>query len=225
VSLKGASDEAYYQALVRLQEPDGKLHTAAEFIPTAEHIGVISKIDHWTTRSALSVVNQQKQQGQQLHLFVSQASDLLDNFERLSWLKEKHRRGLIAAGDLTFEFRLKDLVRHLESAKICFEMLNSLEIMTSLNGYDHSAEAQRLIKHLPLEYVKLDTRLLQDPACDLKDLIASIHALNIKVIAPQVEDPRSIALLWSSGADFVQGNFVQRPESNLLYDFHESVLN
>jgi diguanylate cyclase (GGDEF)-like protein len=225
VDLKGTSDEAHYQALIRLQEPDGKLHTAAEFIPTAEQIGVIGKIDHWTTRNALNMIKRHKEQGQQLHLFISQAVDLLDSIERLSWLKETHRRGLIAAGDLTFEFRLLDLARHLGSAKVCFEMLHSINIMTLLTGYDHSSEAQWLIKNLPLEYVKLDTSLLHDPQHDLKALIASLQALKIKVIAPQVEDPRSIALLWSSGIDFVQGNFVQHPESNLLYDFNESVLN
>ena len=225
VGLKGASDEAYYQALIRLQEPDGKLYTAAEFIPTADRIGVIGKIDHWTTRSAISVINRQKQQGKRLHLFISQAADLLDNIERLSWLKEKHRRGLIGAGDLTFEFRRSDVLRHFDSAKVCFEMLNSIGITTLLTGFDHTAEAQRLLIQLPLGYVKLDTRMLQDPDQDLKELIASVHAQKVKVIAPQVEDPRSIALLWSSGVDFVQGNFVQRPESNLLYDFNESVLN
>ena len=225
VALKGASDEAHYQALIRLQEPDGRLLTAAEFIPTAEQIGVIGKIDHWTTRTALAIVNQQRQQGNPLHLFISQATDLLDNMERLSWLKEKHRRGLIGAGDLTFEFRLKDVAKHQDSAKVCFEMLHSIQIMTLLTGFDNSAEAQRLISNLSLDFVKLDTRLLQNPAQDLKELIASLHALKIKVIAPQVEDPRSIALLWSSGVDFVQGNFVQRPESNLIYDFNESVLN
>jgi EAL domain-containing protein (putative c-di-GMP-specific phosphodiesterase class I) len=40
-----------------------------------------------------------------------------------------------------------------------------------------------------------------------------------------VEDPQSIAFLWSSGVDFVQGNFVQRPEINPAYDFNDSVLN
>ncbi|MGD8932973.1 MAG: EAL domain-containing protein [Chromatiales bacterium] len=224
VALKDTSDEAHYQALIRLQEPDGRLHTAAEFIPTAEQIGVIDKIDHWTTRNALTMINQQKQQGQQLHLFVSQAADLLDNIERLSWLKEKHRRGLIAAGDLTFEFRLPDIARHLDSAKVCFEMLHSINILTLLTGYDHSVKTQQLINNLPLDYIKLDARLLQDPSLKLQELISKLQALNIKVIAPQVEDPRSIALLWSSGIDFVQGNFVQRPESNLLYDFNESVL-
>jgi diguanylate cyclase (GGDEF)-like protein len=225
VALKGNSDEAHYQALIRLQEPDGKLHTAAEFIPTAERIGVIAKIDHWTTRTALTIINQQKQQGNPLHLFVSQAADLLDNMERLSWLKEKHRRGLIGAGDLTFEFRLLDILKHQDSAKVCFDMLHSVQVMTLLTGFDDSPEAQELVKNLTLDYVKLDTKLLQDPGKDLKELITAFHVQKIKVIAPQVEDPRSIALLWSSGVDFVQGNFVQRPENNLIYDFNESVLN
>lgn len=225
VALKGASDEALYQALIRLQEPEGKLYTAAEFIPTAEQLGLIGKIDHWTTRTALSIINQHKQRGRELHLFVSQAADLLDNIERLSWLRDKHRRGLISENDLTFEFRLADVVKHLDSAKVCFEMLRSINIFTLLTGVNNSAESRRLLTQLPLKYVKLEPKLLNKPDQELKELISHVHTQKIKIIAPQVEDPRSIALLWSSGVDFVQGNFVQRPENNLLYDFNESVLN
>ncbi len=225
VALKGASDRALYQALIRLQEPEGKLYTAAEFIPTAEQIGLIGKIDHWTTRAALTIINRHKQQGQELQLFVSQAADLLENMERLSWLSEKHRRGLISENELTFEFRLADVVKHLDSAKVCFEMLRSINIFTLLTGVSNSAESRGLLKQLPLKYVKLDPKLLNKPDQELKDLISLVHTQKIKIIAPQVEDPRSIALLWNSGVDFVQGYFVQRPENNLLYDFNESVLN
>ncbi|MES9992331.1 MAG: EAL domain-containing protein [Candidatus Thiodiazotropha sp.] len=223
VALQG-STQAHYQTLLRLQEPDGKLYRAAEFIPKAEELDLISKVDQWTMRRALHVINEHMTQGNKLHLFVSQSTDLLENMERLSYLREKHRQGLIQEDSLTLEFNINEVARNLKSAKICFDVLKKINISTLLTRVTSSVETERVIEHLPIKYIKLDFTLLQDPEQGLKELIELAHEKGIKVIAPQVEDPRSIAVLWSSGTDYVQGNFVQRPESNLIYDFNESVL-
>jgi diguanylate cyclase (GGDEF)-like protein len=223
VALQG-STQAHYQTLLRLQVPDGKLYRAAEFIPAAEELELISKVDQWTARRAIHVINEHKLQGSDVHLFVSQSVDLLDNMERLTWLREKHRQGQIQKGALTFEFNINEVSKHLKSAKICFEVLGKIGISSLLTRATLTAETERVLEHLPIQYLKLDFNLLQDPEQGLKQLIELAHEKGIKVIAPQVEDPRSIAVLWSSGTDFVQGNFVQRPESNLIYDFNESVL-
>ncbi len=223
VALQG-SPEAHYQTLIRLQEPDGKLLTAGEFVPTAEKMGLISKIDQWTTRQAINAINEYRKQGSHLHLFVSQSTDLLENMERLSWLQGKRKSGLIGKNNLTFEFNINDVAKNLNSAKICFDVLGKTGISCLLTRVALSPESERILRHLPLSYIKLDYSLLTNPEQGLKELISLAHQLKIKVIAPQVEDPRSIAILWSSGADFVQGNFVQRPENNLIYDFTESVL-
>ena len=223
VALQG-SPEAHYQTLIRLQEPNGKLITAGEFIPTAEKMGLISKIDQWTTRQAINAINEYRKQGSHLHLFVSQSTDLLDNVERLSWLKEKRKSGHFGQNNLTFEFNINDVSKNLNSAKICFDVLGKIGITCLLTRVTLTPESERILRHLPLSHIKLDYSLLTNPDQGLKELISLAHELEIKVIAPQVEDPRSIAVLWTSGADFVQGNFVQRPENNLIYDFTESVL-
>ncbi|MES9951049.1 MAG: EAL domain-containing protein [Candidatus Thiodiazotropha sp.] len=223
VALQG-STQAHYQTLLRLQEPDGKLHRAAEFIPAAEELGLISKVDQWTARRAVHVINEHKLQGNEIHLFVSQSTDLLENMERLTWLREKHRQGKIQKGSLTFEFNINEVAKNLKSAKICFDMLGKIGISSLLTRATLTPETERVIEHLPIQFIKLDFNLLQEPELGLKQLIELAHGKGIKVIAPQVEDPRSIAILWSSGTDYVQGNFVQRPESNLIYDFNESVL-
>jgi EAL domain-containing protein (putative c-di-GMP-specific phosphodiesterase class I) len=223
VALQG-SHGAHYQTLIRLQVPDGKLLTAGDFIPTAEQMGLISKIDQWTTRQAINGIREYRKQGSHLHLFVSQSADLLENMERLSWLQEKRRSSHFGANNLTFEFNLNEVSKNLNSAKICFDLLNKIDITCLLTRVTLTPESERILRHLPVSYIKLDYSLLSNPDQEFKELISMAHELNIKVIAPQVEDPRSIAVLWSSGADFVQGNFVQRPESNLIYDFTESVL-
>ncbi len=223
VALQG-SPEAHYQTLIRLQEPDGKLLTAGDFIHAAERLGLISKIDKWTTRQAINAINEYRKQGNHLHLFVSQSTDLLEDMERLSWLREKRRSGHIGSNNLTFEFNINDVGKNINSAKICFDVLGKIGITSLLTKVTLTPESERILRHLPVSYIKLDYSLLSEPGKGLKELISLAHELKIKVIAPQVEDPRSIAILWSSGADFVQGNFVQRPENNLIYDFTESVL-
>ncbi|MCG7903050.1 protein in phbC 3'region [Candidatus Thiodiazotropha endoloripes] len=223
VALQGSS-LAHYQTLLRLQEPDGNLHAAADFIPAAEEAGLISKVDQWTTRRAVAVINEHRKHGTPLHLFVSQSADLLDNMERLTWLKDKRRSGQLAQNTMTFEFNIHEVAKSMKSAKICFEVLNKMGISTLLTRVSVNPETERVLQHLPISYIKLDRSLLLDAGDEVKQLVEMVHERNIKVIAPQVEDPRSIALLWSSGADYVQGNFVQRPESNLIYDFNESVL-
>jgi diguanylate cyclase (GGDEF)-like protein len=223
VALQGSPD-AHYQTMIRLQEPDGKLLTAGDFISTAVQMGLISKIDQWTIRQAINEIREYRRQGSRLHLFVSQSTDLLENMERLTWLQEKRRSGHFDANNLTFEFNINDVSKHLNSAKICFDLLGKTGITCLLTRVCLTPESERILRHLPVNYIKLDHALLSNPEQELRELIALAHDLKIKVIAPQVEDPRSIAVLWSSGADFVQGNFVQRPEGNLIYDFAESVL-
>lgn len=226
VALKSTgSNQALYQTLIRMQEPNGKLFLAREFIETAEKMGVINKIDHWTTRYALSIIDEQVKRGNRLQLFVSQSTDLLENMERLSWLRQKHRTGLLHENTLTFEFKLSEVAKQLKSAKICFDMLKDMGIGTLLTGVNHSPESQRTLNHLSVSYIKLDPKLLQHPEQGLKDLIALTRSQGIETIATQVEDPGSIALLWSSGTDYIQGFFVQRPENNLIYDFNESILS
>jgi EAL domain-containing protein (putative c-di-GMP-specific phosphodiesterase class I) len=223
VALQG-SPEAHYQTLIRLQEPDGKLLTASDFIPAAERLGLVGQIDKWTTRQAINAINEHHKQGTHLHLFVSQSSELLEDMDRLSWLREKRRTGHFGKNNLTFEFNINEVGKNLNSAKICFDVLGKIGITTLLTRVTLTPESERILRHLPISYIKLDSSLLANPDNSIRELISLAHELKIKVIAPQVEDPRSIAILWSSGADFVQGNFVQRPENNLIYDFTESVL-
>jgi diguanylate cyclase (GGDEF)-like protein len=223
VALQG-STVAHYQTLLRLQEPDGNLHTAADFIPIAEEKGLIEKVDHWVTRRAVNLINEHLKQGTHLHLFVSQSIDLIENSERLSWLKNTQQTGHIKANTLTFEFNINEVGRKLKTAKVCFEILSKMGISCLLTRVTMNPESLQIIQHLPIRYIKLDYSLLSDPGDQVLQLIEAVHQQNIKAIAPQVEDPRSIAALWSSGIDYVQGNFVQRPENNLLYDFNESVL-
>ena len=58
----------------------------------------------------------------------------------------------------------------------------------------------------------------------ISELISESHRLGARVIVSYVDDPRAIDLHWSSGADYLQGNFIQRPLEDMDYDFSQVVM-
>ena len=42
---------------------------------------------------------------------------------------------------------------------------------------------------------------------------------SMMTIAEHVQDPSCLAVLWQHGVNFIQGYYLQQPESNLDYDF------
>jgi len=47
--------------------------------------------------------------------------------------------------------------------------------------------------------------------------------MNKMCIAEFVQDAHSLAVLWQSGINYIQGNFLQEPSATLDYDFTSEV--
>ena len=46
----------------------------------------------------------------------------------------------------------------------------------------------------------------------------------VTTIITGIEDASNLPVLWSCGIDFVQGYFLQRPHTDMSYDFDQTVL-
>ena len=74
---------------------------------------------------------------------------------------------------------------------------------------------------LAADYVKLDAQLTAGIADDerkeqqLTQLVGLIRTQGKASIATNIEDARTLSVLWTVGVDFVQGNFLQRPAPTL----------
>ena len=74
------------------------------------------------------------------------------------------------------------------------------------------------------EGIMRDRAFGDDPAWVMTLGMAVIKHLQdkgIMAIAAFVEDANSMALLWQSSVAFIQGNFLQQPDSELKYEFDE----
>ena len=58
-----------------------------------------------------------------------------------------------------------------------------------------------------------------DKLNELTELCAKANKLDIKTIVPYVEEASSLTVVWQSGADYIQGSFLQEASRSLEFDF------
>ena len=91
----------------------------------------------------------------------------------------------------------------------------------ALNRFGIAPNPDKLLAILPADFVKLDAQLTTGIADDdrkekrLNQLIELIRDQGKASIAINVEDARTLSVLWTAGLDYVQGNFLQRPSPTL----------
>jgi len=223
------SDQAQYQVLLRLRQPDGSLLPASQVIPAAESAGGIAQIDHWVLEHALFVLAERQAQGPSLRLFVSQSPRSLARESHAQWLLDALRARGIEGTSLVIDLRLADALIHTVTLRQFCQQLMPAGVQFCLSQFEPGSEADALLTQLPLGFVRVSSKYASahaDPVLrdQLRGIIDSAHRQGLQVIGQQIEDPQAAAAMWMGGVDFIQGNLVQAVGSELGFDFHNAVL-
>lgn len=222
VGLKAQASE-HYQVLLRLISNEKKIN-ASEFIPVASTAGLLPKIDHWVLNASAELIARKHAESHDIHLFVSQDIETLsdkDYIDGIANLIELHH---FPTAQLTLEFSAAGLSRSLKHNQAHINAIADLGVSIALTNFSNTPENMHLLQYVKVKYVKLSGECLENNKHDLTPFIEHLHELDMLAVAPRIEDPRVIASLWSSGTDFIQGNFIQRPDEHLSFDFSDSVL-
>ncbi|GAB3729937.1 EAL domain-containing response regulator [Luteimonas pelagia] len=222
-------EQAQYQTLLRLRDPEGVIHTAAEIVPAAESAGLIHDIDRWVLDHAMAILAEHKEAGRVLRLFVSQSPRTLARDGYADWIARTLAERGLEGPDLVIDVPLADALIHAVTLRRFCEKLVSTGVQFCLGRFQLGEEADALVSQLPLGYVRLAARYADANADgtvrdEMRMAIDQAHRKGLQVIAQQVEDPQAAATLWMGGIDFIQGNLVQQAEGRLDFDFESAVL-
>lgn len=223
------SDDTQYQTLLRLRDKNGELLPAAEVIPMAERNDLIVDIDRWVLLQALALIRSRRAEQRPMRLFVTQSPLTLADNSQSEWLRAELEDNDVPGASLVIELRMEDASVHAGTVRQFCDSLVSLGVQFCLSQFELNAETERLLEQLPLGFVKLARKYsagihTQSTRDELKTLIDRAHRRGLEVIGTGVEDPQAAATLWMSGIDFIQGNLVQRADSELDFDFQQAVL-
>lgn len=216
VSLQGAEGE-YFQVLVRLKGPTGEM-LPGQFFPTAEKYGLLPAIDRWVIANACRALESHVREGRQSTLFVKLNPQSLDDSGLVAWIGAQLRKHGLTGAALVFEFTEAVVATNLNGVRQFRESVSAFGCRLAIQDFGAAASAPQILQHVGADYVKLDRRLMvdlpksPDRQAKLRELCGVAHAAQRQTIAQFVEDAASMAVLFTLGVDFVQGNFLSEPE-------------
>ncbi len=215
-SLQG-SDAETNDLLLRLVDPELGEVLPGVFMPAAEKAGLMPAIDRWVIAEAIKLLKDPGQQKRGTTLFVRMSDASLTNDTTLKWMTAQIK-GKIPKGQLVIELSERQTETWLRETKAMAAGVKLIGCGVMLSRFGVTADPIAVLKHLPLDYVKLDIGLLNAISKDekrqkaLRGMLEQLKENGISSVAPQVEDANAMALLWQLGVDFVQGNYLQEPE-------------
>ncbi len=220
-SLRGSAAEKY-EVLLRLDSGKGGVIPPGHFIPLAEDNGLMESIDRWVVGHAIQVL---QKHGHNSHFFVKVSSGTLRDPGFPPFLKDCLTRFGAAGERLVFEISAASLgegIRHAADFALQVGMLGCGVLIEHGNIRQDIAP---VLGHIKASYVKLGVDVMKDIDDDfhaqdlLKNIIDHAEQKGAMTIAGFVENAACLQLLWQCGVHYIQGNFLQKPDTSLDFEF------
>ncbi|PTQ70024.1 EAL domain-containing protein [Pseudomonas sp. GV071] len=211
---------AHLELLLRLRDEDGQLVPPIRFIPAAERYGLMPLIDRWVVSHAFSVLAQ-RQANQDSDPIATCAINLsgptFGDQAFLGFLREQFALFNIPPQQVCFEITETSAIANLGSAMHFISELKTLGCRFSLDDFGAGMSSFAYLKHLPVDYLKIDGSFVKDMLEDPIDraMVESInqigHVMGKLTIAEFVESPAIMQALAEVGVDYAQGYAIAKP--------------
>ena len=205
------------EALVRWQHPEHGLLAPDQFLPLAEHTGLIRPLTRYIIDAALRQTRAWRDEGRDIAVAVNlSARDLLDislpdevRDLLIKWRIDAHRLEL----EVTESTLLTDPAR----AGLVLDRLSALGVTIAIDDFGTGYSSLNYLKRLPVDVLKIDRSFVQNLAASEHDAVivrSTIdlgHNLGLRVVAEGVESQEIWDRLAALGCDTAQGYFISRP--------------
>jgi PAS domain S-box-containing protein len=209
----GSGQPAKLELLIRMRKTRGgdELLAPGTFLPAAERFDLIAAIDEWSVQRAVKLAAA----GRWVTVNVS-AKTISDAAQ-----VDRIKAAVIGSGappeNLVFELAETAVVDNLDAAKAFAEVMRELGCAIALDDFGVGHGSFTYLRRLPIDYLKIDLKFVQDLLSDEKDrqvveaIIGVARHFGIETIAEGVEDQATLDELRRLGVDFGQGYWIGRP--------------
>jgi diguanylate cyclase (GGDEF)-like protein/PAS domain S-box-containing protein len=219
--LRGPCDGGVHcELLIRMLDENGKIVPPMAFIPAAERYNLMPAIDRWVLRTALSTLSEIRADPtrDQIDLCAINLSGASVGDERfLQFVREQLDRFDVPRHTICFEITETVAIANLDKAARFIRELKELGCRFSLDDFGAGMSSFAYLKHLPVDFLKIDGVFVKDMADDPIDraMVEAInnvgHVMGKQTIAEFVDGERVMTALREIGVDYAQGFGVARP--------------
>jgi diguanylate cyclase (GGDEF)-like protein len=204
------------EALIRWNHPTRGLLLPGEFIPFAEHNGIIGSIDNWVMHETFARVKDvvALRPGFRLYFNLSgrQAGDssVIRAFATAA-------RNAVPLANIGVEITESDAMRDVEATRRVCRALRRFNVRIAIDDFGTGYSSLSSLKRLPVDIVKIDRSFISGILNDLHDetiaetIISIAKNFGLDALAEGVEQQAEVEWLRRHGCRYMQGYAICRP--------------
>lgn len=201
---------AHYEVLVRLLGRKGRLHLPGAFLPAAERFHLMPQIDRYVLSHALREMAQRPE----LTCSINLAGPSMNDPKLPGFLIDEAQTHGVHPSRVILEVTESEVIGNMAMARRLTAELREHEFRFSLDDFGAGFSSFNYLKHLPVEFLKIDGHFIRDITTDPTDLVfvramnEIAHHMGLASIAEWVQDEATLDLLHEIGVDYVQGTYL-----------------
>ena len=208
---------SHYECLARIEQEDGQILMPGVFIGYAEELGLIGKIDRIIVNKAIQKHIELQKNHKPYKLAINLSGQSFNDttiFKEIEMLLNKPE---VDPGQIIFEITETSAVSNFNSAQTLIRQIKALGSQIALDDFGVGFSSFYYLKHLPVDYVKIDGSFVNEINKNNEDRIfvkaisEVSQALGKKTIAEVVENGEILIILRELGIDYAQGYYIGKP--------------
>jgi diguanylate cyclase (GGDEF)-like protein/PAS domain S-box-containing protein len=206
------------EVLIRMPDERGRIGDSADFLRSAERYQLMPQIDRWVVNAVLAAINSGDiKVASQRSCAINISGQTLSDESFLSFVVEALDHSGVLPGSICFEVTESAIFTNVQYAQRFIEVLHGIGCEFSLDDFGSGLGAFSSLKHLPIDYLKIDGSYTRNLTTDQVNqemvgaMIKLARTMDFRVVAEQVEEQEDFDWLRTAGIDFVQGNFIDAP--------------
>lgn len=208
----GRAEGLHCEVLIRLRDANGDLVSPATFIPAAENYGLIHRIDRWVIERTLTLLGKNPDMLAALSVCaINLSGQSFAQADLVEFIHDCMVKTGVPGHKLCFEVTETAAVSQLSQVAEFIRAMRALGCQFALDDFGSGQSSFRYLKHLPVNYLKIDGSFVQDMLKDKMNeaLVRGMHeiaeSLHIHTVAEFVETAEVANALRDIGVDYAQG--------------------
>jgi diguanylate cyclase (GGDEF)-like protein/PAS domain S-box-containing protein len=206
------------EALLRWYNPTLGNITPDEFIPIAEHTGLIVPIGNFVVKEALSFLNKwQNTQQKKYRMAINLSPRQFRDSKLINFIKNSLNNANVSPESLELEITEGVLMIGQSYIDDALVNLNKLGIKLSMDDFGTGYSSLSYLRRYAFDVLKIDRSFIDGITRSKADLdlvkatISMAHSLGLTVVAEGVETKEQVELLSSLQCDYLQGYYFSKP--------------